>query len=398
MTRLTRPTAPGVQKPLRGSGAPEPSAAGTPAGGATKAAPTSQDVDRREDSLTAQAQKLLGTELPKPSTTAPARGMSALSLLLAERTTTKAPADAAHAAHDDAHAHGDHSSHTLTNLKDGRSLDVRADGHTTGTHLGDTGHMPLSETVLKRGAERTLHGHAEHAESHHDGGHGEAHHGPDVGANATLAAVHTQSKWRSALGDRGAAGHDPTFLDDKTGAAAEAHVLAARTGAGAAAGVDLKHLQVIAGADASAHADLVGASARAQLGSGNTRAGQAMVQGEAHVGARAAVGGGLTLDPRHGSAKVSVGGEAFAGAEVKARVGYQSRYGGVELEARAQAGAGAAAQAQLGFDDGVLKARADLGACVGLGGRIAVNVSVNVGALAQDASAAVKSLLDDSSP
>ena len=48
-----------------------------------------------------------------------------------------------------------------------------------------------------------------------------------------------------------------------------------------------------------------------------------------------------------------------------------------------------AARAEVGLDKGNLKVKADLGACVGLGGRVTVNINVNVGAMYQDSKAAV---------
>ena len=62
---------------------------------------------------------------------------------------------------------------------------------------------------------------------------------------------------------------------------------------------------------------------------------------------------------------------------------------GAEVEGRAQAGAGVAARAEIGMDRGVFRAKADLGACLGVGGRVTVNINVNVGAMYQDSKAAV---------
>ena len=300
-----------------------------------------------------------------------------------DAATTHDTAGAPHHGAAASDGHGDGHAHVINNVRDGRTNDVKADGHTTGTHLGDTSHMPLGKTILHKSTDKNAHGPGD--------AHGGGHHGPEVGANATLFAVHSQSQWTSALGKSGTIGHDPTNMEDKTGAAGEVHFLAARHSAGAAVGVDLKKGQIIAGGDASAQVDLIGASGQAQVGSSNTVLGQAYVKGEAHVGARAAVGGGVTIDPRKDTVKLSVGGEAFAGAEAKAATGYQNRYIGVEAEVRGQAGIGGAASASIGLEKGVFKAKADLGACVGLGGRITVNVNVNVGAMAADAYSAASS-------
>jgi len=212
-----------------------------------------------------------------------------------------------------------------------------------------------------------------------------AHRGPHVDANANFAAIEKKTAWHGAV----TAGSDPTMMKDKTGAAGEVHVLAARGQAGAAAGMNLKTGQLHAGAQAGVELDVIGASGRAQVGSANTAAGQGYVRGTANVGANASAGGAVTIDPRNLTAKVGVGGEAFAGAQVKGAVGYQNRYVGAEVEGRAQAGAGVAARAEVGFERGVFKAKADLGACLGVGGRVTVNINVNVGAMYQDSKAAV---------
>jgi hypothetical protein len=174
-----------------------------------------------------------------------------------------------------------------------------------------------------------------------------------------------------------------------TGAGGEVHALTVEGHARAAATVDLKTGNVNLGAQAGFQADLVGASGKAQLGNSMSVKGQVYAQGEAHVGARGEVGAGVTFDPRSGTAKVAVGAEGFAGAEVKGSVGYQNKYFGGEVEASGQAGIGGAARAEVGFENGKFKMKADLGACVGLGGRVKVNVNVNVGAIVKDGKEAV---------
>jgi hypothetical protein len=202
-------------------------------------------------------------------------------------------------------------------------------------------------------------------------------------ATANIAAVETRSDWKGAVAKKSAS------IGDGTGAEGEFHALAVQGSASAAAGANLKEGKVAAGAQAGAAVDLIGASGKAQLGKASSVKGQVYVKGEAHVGAKAAVGAGVDIDPRNGTAKATVGGEAFAGAEIKGNAGYQNRYFGAEVEARGQAGAGVAAKAEIGFEKGKFKAKADIGACVGLGGRVSVNINVDVKAIYQDTKATV---------
>jgi hypothetical protein len=195
-------------------------------------------------------------------------------------------------------------------------------------------------------------------------------------ATATVVSAGTESGWR------GVRGSDQAERPDRTGGSGEWHALAGRAGASAMAGANLRQGRVSAQAGAEVAADVVGGSVEGQWG----RAGS--LQG-ALVGDRAGANGGLDIDPRRGTATLGVGAEAFAGAEVSGSVAYQNRYAGVGVEARGQAGAGVAAHAELGLTQGRLRARADLGACLGLGGRVTVNVDVNVGAIYQDSKDAV---------
>lgn len=206
----------------------------------------------------------------------------------------------------------------------------------------------------------------------------------NVDANVVLYSKEVATGWR------GAAVHDRRMTKDETGAGYEAHALAAQGKAGVAASVNLKEGKLQVGGLLEGQADLVGVSGRAQVGSVGSRAGAAYAQGEAHIGARVGVGGGVEIDPRHGTAKVAVGAEAFAGAEVRGSAGYQNKYFGASVEARGLAGIGGVARAEVGMDRGTFKVKADLGACVGLGGRVRVDVQVNVVAIYQDGKAAVK--------
>ena len=206
----------------------------------------------------------------------------------------------------------------------------------------------------------------------------------NVEANAVLYSKEVATGWQ------GAVTHDRRMTKDETGAGYEAHALAAQGKAGVAASVNLKEGKLQAGGLIEGQADLVGVSGRAQVGSVGSKAGALYAQGEAHVGARAGIGGGVEIDPRHGTAKVAVGAEAFAGAEVRGSAGYQNKYFGASVEARGLAGIGGVARAEVGMDHGTFKVKADLGACVGLGGRVRVDVQVNVAAIYQDGKAAVK--------
>ena len=188
----------------------------------------------------------------------------------------------------------------------------------------------------------------------------------------------------------GVATVDHRMTRDETGAGYEAHALAAQGKVDAGGTVNLKSGEVNVGVNAQGRADLVGASGRAQVGSTSTTAGAGFVEGEAHVGARGEAGAGVGVDLSRGEVQARIGGEVFAGAEVRGTAGYENRYGGVSVTARGQAGIGGAAGAEVSLKDGNLRAHADLGAAVGLGGRVTVDVNVNLGNVASDAWEGVK--------
>lgn len=190
----------------------------------------------------------------------------------------------------------------------------------------------------------------------------------------------------------GVATVDNRHMEDRTGGGYEAHALAYRANADAAATIDLRHGEVNVGVGGAVQADLVGASASGQLGTTDSTVGALHGQAEAHVGARAEGGAGVVVNPSN--IGVRAGGEAFAGAEVRGTVGYDNRYGGVSVTGRAQAGAGAAAGVDVGYRNGVVGVQADLGAAVGIGGRVTVDVSVNVGAIAEDVGKAAVNVAD----
>jgi hypothetical protein len=214
-------------------------------------------------------------------------------------------------------------------------------------------------------------------------------------ADAIAANTEAHAVIGETVGSRqdyvGVATVDNRMTTDATGAGGEAHVLAVAGEAGYGASADLRNGDVQAGASVHGRADLVGASGRAQLGSTNTAAGAGFVEGEARVGARVDAGAGGTLSLSRGEASLNAGVSGFAGAEVSATGGYENRWGGVSATARGQAGIGGTAQAELGYRDGNLRARVDLGAAVGLGGRVGIDVNVNVRNIASDAYSAGRS-------
>ena len=72
---------------------------------------------------------------------------------------------------------------------------------------------------------------------------------------------------------------------------------------------------------------------------------------------------------------VAPGQEEFSGAEITGTAGYEGRYAGVPVEAPGQAGTGTVV---IGIEHGALKTPADPGACVGLGGKLKLDVNVDV--------------------
>ncbi|KJL43843.1 MULTISPECIES: WXG100 family type VII secretion target [Microbacterium] len=97
------------------------------------------------------------------------------------------------------------------------------------------------------------------------------------------------------------------------------------------------------------------------------------VEGEALAGARADIGGGLTLGPEGAQAGVSAG--AFAGAEAKGSVEAEMLGVGGELEAGVRAGIGAeaAVNAQFGVDKVDLEL--ELGLALGVGFSVKPSIS-----------------------
>ena len=91
----------------------------------------------------------------------------------------------------------------------------------------------------------------------------------------------------------------------------------------------------------------------------------------------------MILQPRGGTAKIGLGGDVFAGAKATASFRTEGRalgerFGSASLGVEGYAGACAKAKAELGFDEGCLKASAELGVGLGLGAGLKVEVDVDV--------------------
>lgn len=97
------------------------------------------------------------------------------------------------------------------------------------------------------------------------------------------------------------------------------------------------------------------------------------VEGEALAGARADIGGGLTLGPDGAQAGVSAG--AFAGAEAKGSVEAEALGVGGELEAGVRAGIGADAAVNAEFSTDKVDLELELGLALGVGFSIKPSIS-----------------------
>lgn len=213
------------------------------------------------------------------------------------------------------------------------------------------------------------------------------------GPNAvTATGVIAQTRIAGDDNWHGVATADHRHTEDRTGGGYEAHALAYRANADAAATVDLTNGEVNVGIGGVVQADLVGASTSGQIGTRDSVVGAGYGEAEAHIGARAEGGASVVVSPNN--VGVRAGGEAFVGAEVKGTVGYENRYVGASVTGRGQAGAGVAAGIDVGYRNGVVGFQADFGAAVGLGGRLTVDVNVNVGAIAEDAGKAISNAAD----
>lgn len=121
------------------------------------------------------------------------------------------------------------------------------------------------------------------------------------------------------------------------------------------------------------------AEAEAYLAKGNA-------QGELPLGEHAKltgkvegiVGAQANAEGSIGPSGVKLGGEAFAGAKVEGTVGAEVAGLGAGVTGEAWAGIGAEASGQFGFgDDGKFHIGASVGAALGIGGKVGVDVSVD---------------------
>lgn len=125
----------------------------------------------------------------------------------------------------------------------------------------------------------------------------------------------------------------------------------------------------------------VGAKATAVRVEGKAGAeyGYAEVKGEASAEVAAEAKGAASATLSEG---VHVGGEAFAGAKADAKVSGDVAGVGGTAGVEGWAGVGAAADAEVGWDDGKVTIGGELGVGLGLGGKVDLDITVDVGEVA----------------
>ncbi|NMO17667.1 hypothetical protein HPC49_10360 [Pyxidicoccus fallax] len=101
-------------------------------------------------------------------------------------------------------------------------------------------------------------------------------------------------------------------------------------------------------------------------------------KGEAYVGAVARANGEMVIDPAKGIYAAKIEADAFVGARagVEANVNL-GKFGSVGGSAEAWAGVGVAFKAEAGFKNGRFKARLDIGAALGIGFKLGVNIDID---------------------
>ncbi|MFE7357606.1 putative T7SS-secreted protein [Streptomyces sp. NPDC057543] len=145
------------------------------------------------------------------------------------------------------------------------------------------------------------------------------------------------------------------------------------------AGIDLLGVSGTAGAsikDGQLQAGLSGSAYLAQASAkGSAEYGIAAVQGEAkaYVGADASATVGVGKDGVH------AGAEAFAGAKATGSVSADVGGVGAGVTGEAWAGVGASASADLGMKDGKFTIGGELGAGLGVGGKVSFDVTIDAG-------------------
>jgi hypothetical protein len=125
----------------------------------------------------------------------------------------------------------------------------------------------------------------------------------------------------------------------------------------------------------------------------------------AFAGVTAQAQGTLAISPRTGTVAVGADAHAFAGVSASAHAtgaltttgadGRPETLASATVTATGQAGAGAEAHFHLGIDHGTLTYSMGAGACLGVGGDVGVQGSVNLGAVAHAAEHAVENVVKD---
>lgn len=154
-------------------------------------------------------------------------------------------------------------------------------------------------------------------------------------------------------------------------------------GAGASGGIGLGPNGLTANARAHAEANLIEGRAGGSIGNGVIGASGSV---EGRVGANASADGSLTVGPNGVGAHAGAG--AFAGGELSGQVGVD--LGGVKPSVKGSVSYGIGAHANvdghIGFDK--VKVSADLGATLGIGGGVKVDVEVDPGKVVHNVSKA----------
>lgn len=218
----------------------------------------------------------------------------------------------------------------------------------------------------------------------------------DWSANATVFAAGTGGhvSWKKAEGEK--------QLGGGVKANGEVHAGQLWGVATAEAGVDLKKLEGKAVASATGQAHLVGVEGaiKKEIGNGDVVGSELTAFGKAFVGAEAKAEVGVTVNPKEGTAKVGVGGEAFAGAKAVAFLRPSLKVAGEDISsfsgvtAEAYAGIGVKARVEGGIEKGRLKAKVELGAALGVGLGVGVNIDVNLVGVAKVGKKAAAAVAD----
>lgn len=145
-------------------------------------------------------------------------------------------------------------------------------------------------------------------------------------------------------------------------------------------GVDLRNGTIRGDVSGRVEAHLVGAEGSVQA---KTALGTTSVKGKAYIGAEASGNARVTIDPRKGTVVASAGVDAFAGAKASLDVNQSLKVGGHEVgsvgaKGEVYAGIGVKANATVGIEKGRVKASFELGAALGVGAGIKVNVDIDV--------------------